>query len=178
MKPASFQVEASQFIYERDHSMLAERRGRWKRPGTLRQRIKWRSKKNKKTGCIEWLGGKTPKGYARIWWAGRGHRVARIVWVMAKGAIPHGLKVLHKCDNTSCIRLGHLFLGTDADNMRDRDRKGRQARGERVYRAVLTPARVRYIRRVKTTASKLAIRFKVAISTICHARNGATWRHL
>lgn len=55
----------------------------------------------------------------------------RIAWQVAKGEIPNGLCVLHRCDNPGCVNPGHLWLGTSADNNRDRNAKGRQASGER-----------------------------------------------
>lgn len=50
----------------------------------------------------------------------------RFVWESMIGPIPEGMFVLHKCDTPRCIRLDHLFLGTKADNMRDKVTKGRQ----------------------------------------------------
>lgn len=157
---------------------MTEKRGTWKRPGTLAQRIKWRSKRNKKTGCVEWTAHRSPKGYALIWWQTATWRVHRLVWTLRHGKIPDGLKVLHKCDNRACINLRHLFLGTDTDNMRDRDRKQRQARGERMHNAVLTAAKVRYLRRVKITATALSRRWGISITAICKARAGDTWKHI
>lgn len=79
--------------------------------------------------CWEWAGHRTGRGYGRIGVSGRlmySHRLAYEAWV---GPIPDGMHVLHRCDNPPCINPAHLFLGTDAENVRDRDGKGRTARG-------------------------------------------------
>lgn len=54
-----------------------------------------------------------------------GERVHRWVWRMAYGPIPDGMQVLHHCDQPLCYRLDHLYLGTPADNMRDKVQRGR-----------------------------------------------------
>lgn len=93
---------------------------------------------NPKTGCLEWTGSKTEKGYGRIYCptTHKMKRAHRVVWEDAYGPIPYGMGVLHRCDNPSCVNIDHLFLGTTRDNNADRARKGRTHRptGGRKYR--------------------------------------------
>lgn len=49
----------------------------------------------------------------------------RIAWALSHGPIPAGQSVLHACDVPLCCNPAHLFLGTQADNMRDAAEKGR-----------------------------------------------------
>jgi hypothetical protein len=77
------------------------------------------------SGCLEWPYYRNEKGYGRVTINDANVYVHRLVWAIANGAIPEGLQVLHRCDNPPCFELGHLFLGTQADNMRDAAAKGR-----------------------------------------------------
>lgn len=54
---------------------------------------------------------------------------ARYAWQRWMGSIPAYLAVCHDCDNTMCVRPGHLWLGTRYENNKDRCFKGRCAHG-------------------------------------------------
>ena len=91
------------------------------------------SKVNKTDGCWLWTGYRFHAGYGGFHESQpkRTVRLAhRVAWELTNGLIPDGLHVCHTCDNRSCVRPDHLFLGTNADNVADKVAKGRQAKGE------------------------------------------------
>lgn len=79
--------------------------------------------------CWKWAGAKHALGYGRLSVTfPEGTRVEtphRISYVIHHGPIPAGMVVMHTCDNPECSNPDHLVLGTQADNIRDRDQKGR-----------------------------------------------------
>lgn len=83
--------------------------------------------------CWNWTASLGTKGYGHIKVGGKMLRSHRLSWEIRNGPIPNGLRVCHSCDNRRCCNPSHLWLGTDADNIRDRDAKGRQTtpRGDR-----------------------------------------------
>jgi len=118
-------------------------------------------------GCWECVSHYRNKlGYIHIMRNGEltlGHRFAYKTLV---GDIPKGLHVLHKCDNPPCINPKHLFLGTDADNSRDKIKKGRMGdrKGIANANAKLTEKDVKRIRALRGTMSQRAIAKEYNIS--------------
>jgi len=86
--------------------------------------------------CWPWMAGKLKAGYGKFKAYGRTLTSHRVSHSISKGYIPkdgsyHGICVCHKCDVKLCCNPSHLFLGTQADNVKDREDKGRTASGDK-----------------------------------------------
>lgn len=75
--------------------------------------------------CWEWTASKNWSGYGVMNIRGTIILAHRISWFIETGKNPGKLFVCHTCDNPSCVRPEHLFLGTCKDNVADMWRKGR-----------------------------------------------------
>lgn len=137
------------------------------------------------SGCWEWFGTKNKRPSMPAYGVfslthGKPVRAHRFAWESVHGPIPAHMDVLHRCDNPPCVRPDHLFLGTHADNMADRDAKGRTARGERGANK-LTGAQVLAIRALRyggRTQRDVGLEFNVSDVTVSLLWRGITWRHL
>ncbi len=149
----------------------------------LMQRFMDKALPEPNSGCWLWTGNYLQSGYGRIdlrrlsaeMDSTRAHRVA---YRLFKGDIPPNMLVCHECDNPSCVNPDHLFLGTCADNHADRNKKERQARGDKQWSVKLTEADVRTIRNSLALSSILAAQFGVFNSTIRKIRSRKTWQHV
>lgn len=85
----------------------------------------WTTLNKEPSGCWEWPLSKQQFGYGVM---GLGHgviRTHRYAWECTNGPVPHGLCVLHQCDNPACCNPDHLFLGTHQANTDDKIGKDR-----------------------------------------------------
>jgi hypothetical protein len=113
---------------------------------------------------------------------GRQETLTRTLWRLLNGrALQDHEKVCHHCDHPWCCNPAHWFIGTTADNLKDRDAKGRQARGERSGMAKLTTPDILEIRsRYATGESQQSIADSFGISQL-HVSNIArrvAWKHV
>lgn len=85
--------------------------------------------------CWNWTASKSSVGYGMFRLTAETGMITahRFSWMLHnRQPIPAGLFVCHRCDNRSCVRPDHLFLGTPKDNTIDMMQKGRWVgRGEK-----------------------------------------------
>jgi len=161
---------------------------------TALQRFK--SKVNTSGSCHTWTGSVDDSGYGTFRFNGKTHKAHRVAWRIYFGPIPDGLCVCHSCDNPPCVNPDHLWLGTNTDNIHDKERKGRGnqpsgakstmhrypglVRGIRNPNAMLNDEKVREIRlkSVSRTHASVAAEYGVrpcTIQSICYRRS---WKHV
>jgi ribosome-binding protein aMBF1 (putative translation factor) len=93
------------------------------------------------------------------------------------------LCVCHHCDNPPCVNPAHLFIGTHADNVHDRIKKGRSnwPKAENHCCAKLSNADVLVIRQLildGISQAEIAHRFGVDPSAISNINRGKNWRSI
>lgn len=128
--------------------------------------------------CWFWSGTKNNCGYGK---QGKKKTAHRIAYEKEYGTIPKLMQVCHTCDNKLCVNPHHLFLGTIAENMRDKVKKGRQAKGSKIGSSILNEQIVLDIRRQRLngkTYKELADKYNLKWDTIRRACKGPHWKHV
>ena len=148
--------------------------------------------------CWEWKDAKV-RGYGQFRIGNTKYLAHRVAYSLVVGKIPDDMCVLHRCDNPCCVNPSHLWIGTPADNARDRDEKGRTgrtpgdlngthtmpektARGAKQGAAKLTAANVLEIRERYAAGGcshrGLASEYGVSKTNITYIVRRKSWRHI
>lgn len=139
-------------------------------------------KLDKSGDCWLWTGGRTKAGYGLFSYRNRLISAHRAAFIAFLGEDPSGKVVCHKCDTPACCNPDHLFLGTQGDNIRDMQMKGRARntprKGSKHHSAKLTEADVVAIRASHSDASLLAAQYDVTSTSIYLIKARKTWRHI
>ncbi len=138
------------------------------------------NKVDKSRECWEWTASKTRDGYGRFRFHEKTVGAHRMAWALSKGEIPSHVSVLHRCDNKICVNPSHLFLGTQADNIRDRCEKGRSAIGENQGSAKLRESEVLEIRvwlDIGYSLGSIARAYKICRTSVWNIKSGKLWSH-
>ena len=135
-------------------------------------------KPHMKTRC--WVFKKVKSGqYSQFKVDGRNKCSTHVRWYLRYGYWPKQLN--HHCDVKTCVRLSHIYEGTQLQNVADRDQRGRTAKGERAGSTKLTRMHVWAIRalyRWGESQTSLARKFGVNRSNINHIVHRNTWKSL
>jgi len=130
-------------------------------------------------GCWIWMASIKTTGYGQFCLEGpmNAHRAA---WMLYRGEIPPGIVVRHKCDIRACVNPDHLELGTQADNVKDRQQRHSNPRNAGIQngRAKLKELDVIAIRQSNLSELKIAKIYGMASSMIYMIRAGKRWTSL
>jgi hypothetical protein len=132
--------------------------------------------------CWLWKG-KVLGDYGRFYYKGKRWYAHRLAWEWTnQQEIPPGMRVLHTCDEPSCVNPAHLQLGTQADNMRQMRERGRSTAGERNVNAKITEKQVREIRRIadegKLEPEEIAPLVGLSVGEVRKVISGERWKHV
>lgn len=149
-----------------------------KRYGTVEDRFHAQYIPEPNSGCWLWTGPVDDSGYGRFRVNGPRMRTHRLSYELHKGPIPKGLFVCHRCDVPGCVNPDHLFLGTCAENIADRDNKDRQVKGAASPWSKLTSEQALAIRADSRTHRAIAVEYGVSHNIVGQIKRGEAWRHL
>lgn len=155
-------------------------------PGTPIEERLLSKRKILSNGCWEFTGSKDSGGYGHIRFMNKIRKVHRVsAFLYKEFDIENPIKVLHKCDHVYCFNPNHLFYGTQADNIKDMDKKGRRdikhSIGQNNGRAKLTNKQIKEIfelRKQRWSYQQLMQKYSVAEVTIWRILSKNNWSHL
>lgn len=148
----------------------------------LKNRILNNIQINKETECWEWQKAKNGDGYGTTTHLGIRYPVHRLSYELFVNIIPSNKQILHSCDNPCCCNPAHLRVGTNYDNVQDRQKRNRQAKGVTHGRHKLTEEEIISIHNLYATGKyiqqDIADEFNVSRSHICNILNDKFWKYI
>lgn len=135
-----------------------------------------------KDECWPWLGAKTNKGYGSFRVSQKTMLATHVALILADRPRPSSPNnhALHgdTCAAPSCCNPGHLRWGSNAENMADMVRLGRQMRGAGHSKAKLSEEQAAFIRASTLPQSVLMEMFSISSPQVSGIRRGTKWAGL
>lgn len=165
------------------------------RVGEIQDRFPLRFEKRGDSECWPWTGTMHGSGYGLIRGllfgrpTGSGLLSHRAAWLIANGGeFPprpegqyHGWVVMHTCDNRLCVNPAHLRLGTQRDNVKDMDSKGRAKRlglkGSKHHQSVVTEEQAAMVKTDPRSHTEIAKALGLSVATVHYIRR-IGWGHV
>jgi len=137
-------------------------------------------KVNKTESCWEWKSYKDKIGYGVFKIKSITCNAHRFSWTITNGTIDKGQVICHKCDNPSCVNPEHLFIGTQLDNIKDRDNKDRVRNGNTHPHAKLNYDLVKLIKELHNNGMSQQniikeLKLDIDNSTLSRVISGKIW---
>ena len=147
------------------------------------ERFYQKTKLNQNTGCLEWTGGLNTWGYGQASINKTTKLAHRHSYEISVGEIPKGMLCCHHCDNPKCIEPSHLFIGTNADNAKDKVLKNRQKsmKGESCVTHKLKDCNIRALRELNKSGMKISVitdLFRISRTQAYRIINNQSWAHV
>jgi len=127
------------------------------------------------SGCWLWCGSLGNERYGIFTYDGTKGVAHRWIYQQLVGPIPPGLYACHKCDVPLCVNPNHIFLGTQAENLRDAVRKNRTSFGSQLPASKLTESEVIAIYSGRKSQRALAAEYGVGRRTIQKIWRRSSW---
>jgi hypothetical protein len=156
----------------------------WKHKKELYKKIQTNQSFGPNGDCWKSIGTLTSDGYASVTWQFNKIKyritVSRLIFFLWHGRYPEPY-ALHRCDMPQCVNPEHIFEGTAQQNIQDKIKKGRQAKGEQNARHIIKEAEViQALELYKNgdSVNNVAEKLKISVRIIRCILSGETWKHV
>jgi hypothetical protein len=134
------------------------------------------------SGCWLWECRINSDGYGKLKFREHEQFAHRVSWMLHRGEIPLGACILHKCDTPACVNPDHLYVGSKADNIRDREQRKRidhsYHSGENHKDTKLTSADILRIRADPRPHRQVAKDYGIHPSATWKIKTRKSWKHV
>ena len=146
--------------------------------GTTKEKFWKKVEKGEPDQCWNWKASIRDDGYGAFWDGEKNISAHRYAFRDVKGELVAGQVILHSCDNPKCCNPRHLTQGSVAENVADREKKGRRIapKGESHRSSKATQADIELIRTSSLSVKELMKVVPLGKTQIGDIRRGVYWK--